>query len=596
MAASACWYLVAVVREREGDGEVLVASLDTGLDPGDRSASYRAGAVILRMSVLAALAAALIGPNLPGARSVALVAWRGDASATATTAVPTGSSYPRRLQISTLVEVGQEEVDDPSVALFKVHSSMPTKELIATLDEFNGNSWSASPSGAKAAPGTLSSSLSADENQPPPAIPHGLGHAILVQVFEVDGLGGELAGPAGYDIPAWGYPVAVAGAGQVSRGGPGGSIVSGSEPREGTVYGVSSIVGDASPAQLQVADTDTSDPVYLKLPAPVPPRLVRLADSLVVGATSPYQKALHLEAYLTSSRFRYHLPARAPSGSVAPSRGYGNLLSFLFDSRTGYCQQFATAFAVLARIDGLPTRIAVGFLPGNPVGHDAWQVDGKDTHAWPQVLFDDYGWIDFEPTPGAGGSSSPVVSASPTTSRPVTPTTSGGGVHPTNTSPTAAGTRPKSSRAGRRGGSSLPPAPWLLVLVLAVLAWAAVVPLWRRVRLGRPSADPRVRTLAAWGEASRTLDLAGLRSRRGETYLELSQRAVRTGVLSDQAALALADLAQLVTAACYGASPPAADGARRASEDAKTVVRSARASVARWQRIAAALDPRSLPA
>jgi hypothetical protein len=67
-------------------------------------------------------------------------------------------------------------------------------------------------------------------------------------------------------------------------------------------------------------------------------------------------------------------------------------------------------------------------------------------------------------------------------------------------------------------------------------------------------------------------------------------------VLSDQAALALADLAQLVTAACYGASPPAADGARRASEDAKTVVRSARASVARWQRIAAALDPRSLPA
>jgi hypothetical protein len=102
--------------------------------------------------------------------------------------------------------------------------------------------------------------------------------------------------------------------------------------------------------------------------------------------------------------------------------------------------------------------------------------------------------------------------------------------------------------------------------------------------------------LAAWGEALRTLDLAGIRRRRAETYLELARRVVSTGVLSEEAEVALRDLAGLATTASYGASPPGDDGTRRAMRDARTVARSARRRVARWQRVVAALDPRSLPA
>jgi hypothetical protein len=92
------------------------------------------------------------------------------------------------------------------------------------------------------------------------------------------------------------------------------------------------------------------------------------------------------------------------------------------------------------------------------------------------------------------------------------------------------------------------------------------------------------------------LDLAGIRRRRAETYLELARRVGSAGVLSDDADLALRDLARLATTASYAAASPGPDGSRQAMEDARKVTRSARRRIARWQRVAAALDPRSLPA
>ena len=503
-----------------------------------------------------------------------------------------GGNLTQGIEISTLVQVAREEVSDPSAALFVVHTSTPTREIIATLDEFNGNSWSATTAGTATALGSFSPPLGVDERQPPPATPDGSGHEQLVQVFEVSGLGG-------HSIPSWGSPLAVADAGQVSRNGPGGSVVSDTLLQRGSVYAVDSIVADPSPAQLEAGSPNISNLQDLQLPRPVPSRLVQLANRLVAGATTDYRKALDLDAYLTSPRFHYHLPERTKSGVVAPSPGYGGLLSFLFKSPTGYCQQFATAFAVLARIDGLPTRIAVGFLPGTQVGHDEWQVEGTDTHAWPQVQFENYGWIDFEPTPGTSvkGSSAPALPTTATTTTVLSATpTSSGSAHNLRPSPNGGAAEPKPGRGGgqaRRPGSLF--APWLLVLPTGMLSWAGGLLLWRRLRLRRLRRETRAGVLAAWGEALRTLDLAGIRRRRAETYLELARRVTSTGVLSDEAALAFWNLARLATAASYAGSPPGDFGARQATRDATTVVRSARRRIARWQRIAASLDPRSLP-
>lgn len=594
MAGVTCWYLVASARERESTRQVRIVSVDGGLSPGRRVASYQSGALILRMAVLAAAAAAVVGPNLPGARSQALVAWRGLGDSGTRAQRPSlpgeGSVSPQGIEISTLVQVGEEEVNDPSVALFSVHSSVPTRELLAVLDDFNGNSWSVSGSSTLPQLGTFAASLSADVRRPPAPVPDGSGRAELIQVFQIQGLGGR-------DLPSTGVPLAVDGAGRVTEGGPGGTLVSGTAFSKGSTYAVRSVIADPSAAELEAAATETTEARFVELPASVPRRLVALANSVVAGAATPYEKALDIEAYLTSSRFHYRLPVRTASGLLPAAPGFAGLVAFLFKTRTGYCQQFATAFAVLARIEGLPTRIAVGFLPGTPVGHDEWEVTGSDTHAWPEILFRGYGWIDFEPTPGVTAPGGPVTTgASSTTQLGVTTTTVStvGPAH--NLHPSASGG--VTGKAHRPGSGSGPGVLLILSLLigLALCGWVLAVPAYMRLRLRRSVREPRAGVLAAWSQACRTLDLAGVRRRRAETYLELARRVASIGLLSKEAELALYDLAELATIASYAAVPPAQPGIERAFSDARTVVHAGRERVARWQLVAAALDPRGVPA
>ncbi|MGD0873459.1 MAG: transglutaminase domain-containing protein [Acidimicrobiales bacterium] len=592
MAGSACWYLVAVVGQRERDQGVLVATPDTGLSAGERTTSHRAGAVPLWMAALAAFSAAALGPNLPGARSVALVAWHGTGGAGNGGAKLSPGATASGVQVSTLVQVAQQEVDDPSVALFTVHSRTATREMIAALDEFNGVTWSATAPGSSTEVSSFSPPFGEDERQPPPAVPDGPGHEQLLQIFEVSGL-------RGHSLPSWGYPITVANAGHVWRYGSGGSIVSATQLQRGSLYAVDSVEADPSPVQLEADTPIVSNREYLQLPRPVPSRLVELANRIVLGATTAYEKALDIDAYLTSPRFRYELPRPTKLGVVAPSSGYGDIVNFLFKSETGYCQQFATSFAVLARIDGLPTRIAVGFLPGIRVGHDEWQVDGSDTHAWPQVQFENFGWIDFEPTPGTSvqGSSAPAsATTATTTTRPsATPPTSGT-THNTHRSGNAASTKSRTGSPGfgaYRSARSL--APWLLLLPACLVFWTGALVVWRRLRLQRLRRESRAGVLAAWSDALRNLERVGVRRRRAETYLELASRVSSTGVLSGEAELAFADLAMLATTASYAGTPPGELWARQATRDARTVVRGARGTIARWKRIMSVFDPRNLP-
>ena len=96
--------------------------------------------------------------------------------------------------------------------------------------------------------------------------------------------------------------------------------------------------------------------------------------------------------------------------------GYdGNGLSVLADFLTlksGYCIHFASAMAVMARLEGIPSRIAVGYAPGRSTGATVavpgqgplpeYEVDARDAHAWPELYFQGVGWVPFEPTPSRG--------------------------------------------------------------------------------------------------------------------------------------------------------------------------------------------------
>ncbi len=116
----------------------------------------------------------------------------------------------------------------------------------------------------------------------------------------------------------------------------------------------------------------------------------------VVGdARSPYSAVLALESWFRQSGgFRYE--ERPPRALDLPP-----LVHFVTVSRAGYCQHFAGAMALMLRLLGIPSRVAVGFTSGtNEDG--IWTVTDHNAHAWVEVWFPDYGWVPFDPTPGRG--------------------------------------------------------------------------------------------------------------------------------------------------------------------------------------------------
>jgi hypothetical protein len=106
-----------------------------------------------------------------------------------------------------------------------------------------------------------------------------------------------------------------------------------------------------------------------------------------------YDAAILLQAWF-QREFEYSLEVR-------PGHGNNAIEGFLRD-RVGYCEQFAGTYAAMMRTLDIPTRVAVGFTPGVPLGDGEYSVLGRNAHAWPEVWFDDIGWVAFEPTPGRG--------------------------------------------------------------------------------------------------------------------------------------------------------------------------------------------------
>ena len=73
---------------------------------------------------------------------------------------------------------------------------------------------------------------------------------------------------------------------------------------------------------------------------------------------------------------------------------------FLNDLGKGYCNDLASAMVVLARLSGVPARLAIGYGSGNYDRQaDQYTITEMDAHSWAEVYFPGYGWIPFEPTP-----------------------------------------------------------------------------------------------------------------------------------------------------------------------------------------------------
>jgi transglutaminase-like putative cysteine protease len=257
-------------------------------------------------------------------------------------------------------------------------------------------------------------------------------------------------------------------------------------------------LADAGPPSTQVS-TD-----YTQLPPGMPALVRTFANDVTREAPTRFEKAVALQDWFRrNGGFVYDT-------TVSPGNGTDDLVAFLSegpDGRRGYCEQFASAMAVMARMLGIPARVSVGFLQPEPVGGDLWEYSSHDLHAWPELFFAGAGWVRFEPTPGQRAGSVPDY-----TTQQVPVGNPGGG---------AATSLPRDQRLpGRSGGpgtresdqpspsagdSSTGPTWWPLLGALAGTGLVAVVlvlprGLRRRRRARRLAGGPE----DAWAELRAT--------------------------------------------------------------------------------------------
>ncbi|HKY51499.1 MAG TPA: transglutaminaseTgpA domain-containing protein [Candidatus Limnocylindria bacterium] len=163
-----------------------------------------------------------------------------------------------------------------------------------------------------------------------------------------------------------------------------------------TRYTVTSLVSVADKAALRRASTTYPDYIrqkYLQLPSTLPQRVKDLAHKVAGEQASPYDKAEVVESFLRTT-YRYAPTVRAPPPGRDP------VDFFLFDLKEDFCEYFASAMVVMLRELGVPARIAEGYTAGTlDPNSGRFVVKELDAHAWVEVYFPLYGWIEFEPTP-----------------------------------------------------------------------------------------------------------------------------------------------------------------------------------------------------
>jgi transglutaminase-like putative cysteine protease len=130
---------------------------------------------------------------------------------------------------------------------------------------------------------------------------------------------------------------------------------------------------------------------YLQLPGNLPTEIKALAKQITAHEKTPYDMAAAITAYMRGN-FTYS------SSAENPPTGQDPLEWFLFGSRSGFCNYFATAEVILLRAAGIPARLVVGFAQGEYENSNIYLIRQRDSHAWPEVYFPDIGWVEFEPT------------------------------------------------------------------------------------------------------------------------------------------------------------------------------------------------------
>lgn len=391
---------------------------------------------------------------------------------------------------------------------------------------------------------------------------------------------------------------------------------------QGEEYVVTSLEVQPTPAQLEaassMAETDGPsgvDGMYLELPADLPAIIGDTAREVTASAASDYARAVALQEYFRNGAFAYS--ETAPVDNDYDSNGMVAIARFL-EAKSGYCIHFASAMAIMARTLDIPSRVTVGFLPGEKLkegedteakrGDTTFRVTTRDVHTWPELYFEGIGWTRFEPTPGLGFVPSYADEATPGV--PIAPRT---GQTPAATpTPTAPPTRPEEQldELGAQSGSAASASllGWFTValvglgLALVLLIPAGVRVAQRVIRLRRGDrGHPAATTL--WRELLQSANDLGIDIDDTSTPREAASAISRAARLGDPDQVTLTSIRELVERQSFAGESPKLQGAgadRKGEEGAVLAartrrildrMRSATERPARWR---AAIAPRSI--
>ncbi|MFE3447921.1 transglutaminaseTgpA domain-containing protein [Nonomuraea sp. NPDC059194] len=382
----------------------------------------------------------------------------------------------------------------------------------------------------------------------------------------------------------------------------------------GLNYQVVSTEPDPTADQLDAAPK-TADPAvserYLKLPE-LPPQVRQLAQRVVKDSKSPYEAAVSLQRFFTTTGgFTYSLTTEGHDTEA--------LTNFLEQTRAGYCEQFASAMAVLARSIGIPARVAIGYTGGTKI-EGRWEVRTHDSHAWPELYFEGVGWLAFEPTPAGSAGQGTARVPDYTLPRPAETTPSSD----PSTSAAESGDTPSGAPNSRdrlreldpEGVYTGPITPvettplWVvialsvagLLVILLIPAMVRLVIRNRRVRalgwkVSGPSDDvtARARTVdtsvaAAWAELDDVLCDYGMARLPSETPRALARRLTQQHEFGAEPAAAIATIASAVERLLFARDPGEIAPMRK---ELRTVRRALAATVSRTRRVRATLLPPS---
>ncbi|GAB3521493.1 transglutaminase TgpA family protein [Arthrobacter monumenti] len=335
-------------------------------------------------------------------------------------------------------------------------------------------------------------------------------------------------------------------------------------------YAVTSISPVLTPETLADASAIPSDALedpFLELPEDTPDLINETADEITSGVDNRYRKAMAIQNYLRSEDFVYSETAPVQGGYDGSSM---DVVARFLEEKSGYCVHYSAAMAVMARAEGIPSRIAVGYAPGTATGDTVtnrngeevpvFEVDSDDAHAWPELYFAGLGWVKFEPTTSRGVVPDYAQPQTEDFNSDITP----GNLNPQ--APEDAGSddeetegQDQSTAAPRTAQDEESNAGWITAgVVAALLALLAMPHLTRRrisvSRLGvvRKKYDDDTSAITAWREVNDTAMDHGAGADPSETPRTFTDRLGRAGLLGVEASKAMRRLSHAYERAEYG--------------------------------------------